>query len=36
VRINTMGKQVEMIAREIAKTLRLKKIAIRTEQGDAE
>jgi shikimate kinase len=36
VRINTMGKQVEMIAREIAKTLRLKRIAIRTEQGDAE
>lgn len=35
-RIDTMGKQVEAIAAEIAGMLGLKKIAIRTEQGESE
>lgn len=36
VRIETGGRSVESIAAEIAKKLRLKKIGIRTEQGEVE
>lgn len=36
VRIETGGREVEAIAAEIAKMLGLKKIALRTEQGEAE
>jgi shikimate kinase len=34
--IDTMGKQVDAIANEIAEALKLKEIALRTEQGEAE
>jgi shikimate kinase len=34
--IDTMGKQVDAIANEIADALKLKKIALRTEQGEVE
>ena len=36
LRIDTIGKQVEAIAAEIMQTLKLKEIALRTEQGEVE